>query len=614
MSDIRFVGTSGDPLIDGLLFDDVVWAGPVVTFQFPTDPADYGLPGQYGDTGDNLDEPYNRFVPFTADQQAMVREALAHVSELTLLSFEEVAPGSGEGVLRFARTGAIDDAGFTAWAYTPGTEPEGGDVWVSHKTIFDAAFEDSLGEAGYRVILHELGHALGLSHPHDDAGTGVIPLAYDGLDYTVMSYKSWAGQAFDPDTNRGVSAPQFGSQPQTFMLLDIQALQHLYGANFETEAGDTLYSFSPETGELFIDGAGQGLPVTNTILRTLWDGDGVDTYDLSNYDSNLRIDLAPGGWSIFDPAQLARLDSAGHLAPGNLANAYLFDDDPRSLIENAIGGSGRDLIEGNQADNRLDGGDSRDRLFGLDGDDTLIGGAGDDLMRGGSGADTVFGGDGADLAIGDRGEDVMHGEAGDDRLIGSAGADRIYGGLGDDQLLGGGTGDWIQGGDGADFIRGELGHDALFGEEGDDSLLGEDGRDSVYGGAGADRVFGDAGSDLLVGGSGADRLFGGAGADAFVLVDAADSGPGAARDVIGDFAPDEGDVIDLSAIDADPLAAGDQAFALVAGFSGAGGEVRIQETAQPDAFVLYGDIDGDGGADFEILVRGEAPDAGALVL
>ena len=99
------------------------------------------------------------------------------------------------------------------------------------------------------------------------------------------------------------------------------------------------YSWSPTTGETFIDGVGQGASSANKVYEAIWDGGGIDTYNLSNYSTNLFVDLYPGDWSLFSTAQLADLDG---LAPrdspgrGNVANAYLYNDDPRSLIENAM--------------------------------------------------------------------------------------------------------------------------------------------------------------------------------------------------------------------------------------------------------------------------------------
>ena len=42
------------------------------------------------------------------------------------------------------------------------------------------------------------------------------------------------------------------------MTYDIAAAQHMYGANFSTNSGNTTYSWSPTTGEMLINGLGQG--------------------------------------------------------------------------------------------------------------------------------------------------------------------------------------------------------------------------------------------------------------------------------------------------------------------------------------------------------------------
>ena len=161
------------------------------------------------------------------------------------------------------------------------------------------------------------------------------------------------------------------------MLDDLAALQYMYGANYGTNGGDTAYRWNPSTGELSVNGAGQGSAATNTILETIWDGGGIDTYDFSAYTTNLRVDINPGGWTTTSTAQLAVLGT-NHVARGNIASAYLYAGNTASLIENVRGGTGADRIVGNVAANRLEGGS---------GNDTLYGGASNDVFRGGGGND-----------------------------------------------------------------------------------------------------------------------------------------------------------------------------------------------------------------------------------
>ena len=77
----------------------------------------------------------------------------------------------------------------------------------------------------------------------------------------------------------------------------------------------------------------------------------------------MTINLNPGASSITSTTQLAYLGN-GHYAAGNIYNAYLFNNDARSYIDNAIGGSGNDTITGNAIANTLNGGGGNDTLTG----------------------------------------------------------------------------------------------------------------------------------------------------------------------------------------------------------------------------------------------------------
>src|SRR6476660_2483436 len=155
------------------------------------------------------------------------------------------------------------------------------------------------------------------------------------------------------------------------MMYDIAAIQQMYGANFNYNGGNTVYKWDPNTGQEFVNGVGQATPGANRIFMTVWDGGGNDTNDFSNYTTNLSINLQPGGWTTASTAQLAYLGN-GHYAIGNIANALLYQNNPASLIENAIGGSGSDTITGNTANNKITGGAGNDTIDGLSGSDTAV--------------------------------------------------------------------------------------------------------------------------------------------------------------------------------------------------------------------------------------------------
>jgi Ca2+-binding RTX toxin-like protein len=184
---------------------------------------------------------------------------------------------------------------------------------------------------------------------------------------------------------------------------------------------------------------------------------------------------------------------------------------------------------------------------------------------------------------------------GDDDLVGTKGSDTI-------DLLGGNDTYTALGG--KDTVLGSNGRDTLKGGAGNDTLKGGKGNDGLFGGAGKDKLFGGAGNDKIAGGAGRDEQTGGGGADTFVFNGETETGTTkATRDLIKDFSQAQGDVIDLSGIDA-KSGAGNQSFTFIGdtGFSSTKGELRfVQKTVNT---IIQGDTDGDGVADFEIGLDG----------
>ena len=236
-----------------------------------------------------------------------------------------------------------DDIDRTTWP-----APEG-DVFLDNFEEHFAYLDP--GGAGYTVILHELAHALGLKHPHDDGGSVGRPTfgdlgieAMDFMSHTIMSYDIVA------------PAPAEQGFAETPMPLDILAIQHIYGANLTYETGDNTYALA------------------NASYRTIWDAGGTDVLTAASWSQpgGVVIDLRQGEFS-------GRVFGAKRMA-------IAYD----VTIENAVGSTGADELYGNGADNELRGGRDGDALFGRRGDDTLRGGAGADRLDGQGGDDILF--------------------------------------------------------------------------------------------------------------------------------------------------------------------------------------------------------------------------------
>ena len=277
----------------------------------------------------------------------------------------------------------------------------------------------------------------------------------------------------------------------------------------------------------------------------------------------------------------------------------------------------------------------------------LYGGGGNDTLTAlGDGPNIVDGGDGDDVITGSAGRDTLYGGEGDDHITTSADGDTVRGGAGDDTIVGGDGGDEIDAGYGLDIVTAGGGNDTVFAHDvfleydGVDTLDGGAGRDTlnyffafdsvtvnlrtgtdssgstllnfenVTGGRSADRLIGDDGANVLYGGEGSDTLNGGGGADRFVFgreVYAPDVfGQIDAPDHVRDFSGAEGDRIDLSRMDA-IRGGGNDAFTFIGSdaFSGEAGELRA--VSRNGVFVVSGDRDGDGKADFSIRIVSDAP-------
>ncbi len=368
----------------------------VLTYQFATT-------FQPGDLPTSRD--FVGWTPFTTAEKAAIRKALGHIESFVNIRFIEVT-GSSDPTINIGKVdlpaGEVAFGGNRAFAFN--------DKIFSHDgyAVYDRGLDLTKPKV-LGVILHELGHALGLKHPY--SGTFTLPAAVENKKFTVMS------ETRNPDTKGGADGLQ---------LFDVLALQDAWGA-VRKKPGDTVY-------------AG---PKSETV-DVIWDTGGRDTFRADKGDGRVKLDLRPGKFSAFGDRD-------------DVVIAF------GTVIENAVGRGMNDRLTGNGHDNRL---------AGRGGDDQIRGKAGDDKVLGGPGGDSVAGGRGDDRLFGKAGRDLLTGGSGGDRLAGGSGADTLRGGPGRDLLKGGGGPDTLDGQAGRDTLAGNSGPDTfLFRRGGDDDTI-----------------------------------------------------------------------------------------------------------------------------------------------
>jgi Ca2+-binding RTX toxin-like protein len=508
------------------------------------------------------------FSTFNATQIAATLAALQSWSDVANIVFNRVQDAASEysnnATILFGNY-ADGAEGAAAFAYLPGSAGSvaaalpgavQGDVWVNNSLGYNAT--PIALQYGLQVLTHEIGHAIGLSHPAAyNAGPGVsITYAQhavyfeDSRQYSLMSYFS---ETLTGASYRVGNQQYYSAVP---LLDDIAAAQRLYGANMTTRTGDTVYGFNSTADRSWFSATSGA----SLLIFAVWDAGGIDTFDFSGYAQNQVIDLRQGAFS-----------SVGALV-GNVAIAM------GAVIENAIGGDGADQIRGNSANNRITGGAGNDVIDGGLGSDTVVfsGNRSQYTITWNGQIGTVTGPDGTDTitnveflqfadqtiaaaptggltVAGDPTDDTMNGTEFADNLGGLAGNDTINGLGGDDVLNGGSGNDTLNGGEGDDVLDGGLGNDALNGGNGRDTAdyrlasggvtvnlatgtasgaAGNDtlsGIEDVQGSTYNDVLTGDGNANVLRGNGGIDTLNGGGGADTLIAGAPAES---AADDVV----------------------------------------------------------------------------------
>lgn len=396
----------------------------------------------------------------------------------------------------------------TAFCYFPSASSDAspyrgaaGDAWLNWNNPFIRSLDYEVGTAGFALLLHEVLHGLGLKHPHDNGGTGRP--TYADLNMPFADRQWMSVMSYDRLETGGDGAYK-GSMPIAPMIMDVIALQYLYGESTGS-AGNSRHDLSRYLG---------------TYYNTLWDSSGSDTLDASGMAFGVSADMGSftttNGQHVHEVGFVTTLEDAVLLAvEGYNPNrwTWLWGE-----YENFDGSHFDDVVLGNVFDNVLQGGDGNDILEGGEGDDTFDW---DPAMR--KGNDTFRGGPGNDRYVLDSVNDRVeeNGYEGIDTIF--VGFDYSLQGTAVENLsafndmpagvrfTGNDWGNELSGGAKADTLIGLAGNDILRGREGNDVLNGGTGTDTaVYAGARSAYQVQRSGSDVTVravsGGEGTDLL------------------------------------------------------------------------------------------------------------